>query len=89
MRLIEFADPKPYTVSVDDARDFLNHPETIWPMNDVAFIPGTKRLQKTMCNSGADRITQPSHRRRSSVLRLQPRTPVPATATFRSQASSR
>ena len=33
MRLNNFADPKPYTVSVDDVDDFLDHLETIWPMN--------------------------------------------------------
>jgi len=35
MRFIEFADPKPYTVSVDDADDFLDQLEKIWPENDA------------------------------------------------------
>jgi hypothetical protein len=70
MRLNNFADPKPYTVSVDDVDDFLDHLETIWPMNDVAFVP-----QKTMCNShGVDTIIRQSRQRRSSVLRLRPHT---------------
>ena len=71
MRFIEFANPKPHTVSVDDADDFLDHLETIWSKNDA----GTKIPQKAMCNShGADRITQPSRQQQSSVRHLQPRT---------------
>jgi hypothetical protein len=68
--LTDFADPKPYTVSVDDVSDFLDQLERIWSKND----PGTKIPRKAMCDSrAADRITQPSHRRRSSGLRLQQR----------------
>jgi len=71
MRFIEFADPKPYTVSVDDADTFLDHLETVWPKNDV----GTEIPRKAMCKShGADRVTQPSHRRQPSVRHLQLRT---------------
>ena len=38
MRLSDFAEPKPYTVSVDDVSDFLDQLEGIWSRNDVAFF---------------------------------------------------
>ena len=43
MRFREFADPKPYIVSPDDATDFLKQLEKIWPQEDVAFVLGIKR----------------------------------------------
>jgi hypothetical protein len=43
MHLDEFADPKDYWVTIDDAGDFLHQLERNWPANDVAFILGSKR----------------------------------------------
>ena len=43
MRLIEFADPKPYVLSADGAADFLKQLERIWPHEAIAFVLGTKR----------------------------------------------
>jgi hypothetical protein len=43
MRFHEFADPKPYTLSADDAADFIKQLERIWPQEDVAFVIGIKR----------------------------------------------
>ena len=43
MRLIEFADPKPYILSADDAADFLKQLERIWPHEAVAF--GTRNQE--------------------------------------------
>ena len=42
MRLIEFADTKPYSMSADDAADFLKHLEQFWPHEDVAYMLGVK-----------------------------------------------
>ena len=35
MRLIEFADPSPYTLSTDDAANFLKQLERIWPYDEL------------------------------------------------------
>jgi hypothetical protein len=43
MRYHEFADPKPYTLSADDATDFLKQLEQFWPYKNVAFVLGIKR----------------------------------------------
>ena len=70
MRFIEFADTKPYTVSVDDTGDSFDQLKEAGPKRSSLFA-----LRKATCNSyGADRVTQPSRRRRSSVLRLRPHT---------------
>ena len=67
MHLNNFADPKPYTVSVDDVSDFLDQLERVWSKNDVAFLLGIKR-PKPM-----DASSPQSRQRRSSALCLQPR----------------
>ena len=43
MRFREFTDPKPYTLSADDAADFLKQHKRILPQGDVAFVLGIKR----------------------------------------------
>ena len=43
MRLIEFTDPKPYTLYANDAADFLKQLERVWPHEAVAFVLGIKR----------------------------------------------
>jgi len=44
MRLNQFTDPKPYTLSADDAADFLRQLETLWPNDDLAFVLAVKKL---------------------------------------------
>ena len=43
MRFREFANPKPYSLSADDAADFLKQLERIWPdrsvNNSAPFVP--------------------------------------------------
>lgn len=48
MRFHEFADPKPYTLSADDAANLLKQLERIWPHDDVAFVLGIKRQPPNM-----------------------------------------
>jgi hypothetical protein len=43
MRLDQFTDPKPYTLSADDAADFLRQLETLWPNDDIAFVLAIKK----------------------------------------------
>ena len=67
MRLKDFADRKPYTVSVDDTSDFLDQLERIWSKNDVAFLLGIKKPKPK------DTSSLQSRQRRTSALCLQPR----------------
>ena len=43
MRLIEFADTKPYTLPDVDTADFLKQLETTWSYEDVAFVRRVKK----------------------------------------------
>jgi hypothetical protein len=55
MRFCEFADPKPYTLSADDATDFVERLERIWPHEDVAFVLGIKRQPQARGMKDLDR----------------------------------
>ena len=59
MRLNEFADVKPYTLSADDAADFLKQPERIWPHEDVAFVIGVKKQPQTKGQKALEAINRP------------------------------
>jgi hypothetical protein len=61
MRLNEFADPKPYTLSADDATDFLKQLERIWPHKDVAFVLGIKRQPPNKRTKLSDALSIGSH----------------------------
>ena len=43
MHLNQFTDPKPYTLSADDAADFLRQLKTLWPNDDIAFVLAIKK----------------------------------------------
>ena len=55
MRFNEFADPRPYTLSADDATDFVERLERIWPHEDVAFVLGIKRQPQARGMKDQDR----------------------------------
>jgi hypothetical protein len=43
MRLVEFADTKPYTPSADDVADFLKQLDRSWPRAAVAYVLGIRK----------------------------------------------